>query len=162
MGQWLEMDNEGDEHQRYAFLMMGLNWFNLVFNQIFVKTILLAFLISLIKGIFDGQTKIATENYYAQRAEMNQHCSIIMSNFGLLDETDLMVISADYYVKKKPKNNEVAKLGQELQTMQSQVSQNEEDMEEMTSNVSEMRKELDDIRQMMKQMLMQSAMRIKK
>ena len=81
---------------------------------------------------------------------MNQHCSIIMSNFGLLYETDLIVISADYYVNQKPKNNEIAKLGQEMKCMKTQITEQEDQMQDMCSSVNEMRKEMDDIRQMMK------------
>lgn len=56
--------------------------------------------------------KDVVENNYRQRAEMNQHCSIIMSNFGLLYETDLIVLSANYY--SKPANTEIGKLSQEV------------------------------------------------
>ena len=71
MDQWMEANNvgnatyTGDPYKISAYTMIGLNWFNLLFNQIFVKTILLAFLISLIKGILAEEKKSATEHLYA-------------------------------------------------------------------------------------------------
>ena len=44
-----------------------------------------------------------------------------MKNFGLLYETDLIVISADYYVKQKPKDNEVSKHVKDLYVVKDRI-----------------------------------------
>ena len=51
---------------------------------------------------------------------MNFHCSIIMSSFGLLNESDLIVLSANFYSKQK--TTEVGKLSQEVIEIKSQVN----------------------------------------
>ena len=73
-----------------------------------------------------------------------------MSNFGLLNETDLIVISADYYVKQKPKNNELTKHVNEMSSLKKRINKNQEQMKDVCSNVMEMKKEMDDIKQMMR------------
>ena len=37
------------------------------------------------------------ENSYEARAELNMRSSLILKQFGLLYETDLVVLSANYY-----------------------------------------------------------------
>ena len=45
------------------------------------------------------------ENYYEASAELNMRSSLILKQFGLLNESDTVVLSANYYkpVKIEPK-----------------------------------------------------------
>ena len=76
--------------------MVFLNWITHLGNQLFVKTILLAFLIATVKGSYGKIMSEETKLSYASKAIMNNKTSNFLKTFGLLSETDLVVISADY------------------------------------------------------------------
>ena len=42
-----------------------------IFNEIYLKIIILSFLIAIVKGTFDGQRKIQVETKFRDRAELN-------------------------------------------------------------------------------------------
>ena len=87
---------------------------------------------------------------------MNQHCSIIMSKLGLLYETDLIVISADYYVHQKPKNNEIKTLQSDMKGMKTQITELQDQVKNNAIEIKrEMNENMNEIKFMMQQLLNQ-------
>jgi len=67
-----------------------------IFNEIYLKIIILSFLIAIVKKSFDTQMKSATQNNYKQRCDMNKESSSMFRQVGLLQETDVLVLSAQF------------------------------------------------------------------
>ena len=123
-------------------------WFTQIINQVYINKILLSFLIAIIGKSFKAQTDAANKNGYEARAALNAKCSVVMNFFGLLsDETDLVVLSANYRKPEVPSadskmkdtitacNKEVDRIGQEIQNFtksQAQMAKShKQDMEEL-------------------------------
>ena len=57
---------------------------------------MLSFLIALVKKSFDTQMKSEVQNTYQMRTEMNNESSMVLRLLGLLHETDLFILSAQF------------------------------------------------------------------
>jgi len=106
--------------------MVYFTWFIHIMNQVYVNKILLSFLIAIVKKSFDKSMKSYTKNGYEAKAVMNQSCSIVMAAFGLLNETNLVVLSANYRVSSKPNDN--AKLQTQMNKLDNEVESIEKEI----------------------------------
>jgi len=70
-------------------------------NEIYLKIILLSFLIALIKGIFDQQKLKQDENVYRDRAEMNMKYANNKLFFGIIDIWDCNFLWAEVQHDRK-------------------------------------------------------------
>ena len=50
-----------------------------IINEIYLKIIMLSFLIAIVKKTFDTQMKIEKENIYGQRSDMNKESSTVFN-----------------------------------------------------------------------------------
>jgi hypothetical protein len=66
-----------------------------IFNEIYLKIIMLSFLIALIKGIFDQQKERKDENNYRDRAEMNMKYANNKLFFGIRDIWNCNILWAE-------------------------------------------------------------------
>ena len=104
--------------------MVFFTWLVQITNQLFVKTILLSFLIALVKKVYDGQMKGYVENNYQARAEMNLKSSLMLKIFGLIDETDLIILSADFATAPQVKGkSEDSKIIKDVQILKNEMSE---------------------------------------
>lgn len=85
--------------------MVYFTWLIYIVNQVFVNKILLSFLIAIVKKSFDKSMKSYIKNSYEAKAGMNQQCSMILDAFGLLNETNLVVLTANYRSVQKPSDS---------------------------------------------------------
>ena len=67
-----------------------------IFNEIYLKIIMLSFLIALVKTTFTDQNRIANQNKYQQRCEMNTESSTAIKMVGFLEEADMLILSAQF------------------------------------------------------------------
>lgn len=139
---------EDDRTRPGALFMVFLNWMTHIGNQLFVKTILLSFLIAIVKGSYDKLMRQEVKLSYASKAVMNNKTSNFLKTFGLLSETDLTTISAGYGVKSAASDtsklkNEVLKIEQKINTVNSQLAElskkQEAGEEERVSDMQELR-----------------------
>ena len=65
-----------------------------IFNEIYLKIIMLSFLIALIKGIFDQQKARKDENAFKDRAEMNMKYANNKLFFGISDTWNCNILWA--------------------------------------------------------------------
>jgi hypothetical protein len=65
-----------------------------IINEIYLKIIMLSFLIAIVKKTFDTQMKIEAQNFYEQRSGMNTESSTVFNQLGLLDQQDMFILSA--------------------------------------------------------------------
>lgn len=100
--------------------MVLLNWITHLVNQLFVKTILLSFLIAIVKGSYDKLMKQEIKLSYASKAVMNNKTSNFLKTFGLLSETDMISISADYEVAAP--SSDSGKLKKEVTTIENKIT----------------------------------------
>lgn len=100
--------------------MVLLNWLTHLVNQLFVKTILLSFLIAIVKGSYDKLMKQEIKLSYASKAVMNNKTSNFLATFGLLSETDMISISADYEVAAP--SSASGKLKKEVATIENKIT----------------------------------------
>jgi len=64
-----------------------------IFNEIYLKIIMLSFLIAIVKKTFDTQMKIEKQNIYEQRSDMNKESSTVFNQIGLLEQQDMFILS---------------------------------------------------------------------
>jgi hypothetical protein len=65
-----------------------------ILNEIYLKIIMLSFLIAIVKKTFDNQMKIEKQNFYDMRSSMNTESSTVFNQLGLLDQQDMFILSA--------------------------------------------------------------------
>jgi len=65
-----------------------------IFNEIYLKIIILSFLIAVVKGSFDGQRKIHVENKFRDRVELNMKYATFRHLFGIWEIWSCKVIWA--------------------------------------------------------------------
>ena len=65
-----------------------------IFNEIYLKIIMLSFLIAICDNTFASQMLIETQNKYQQRCEMNKESCSVLKWLGLLDQQDMFILSA--------------------------------------------------------------------
>ena len=65
-----------------------------MFDEVYLKIIMLSFLIAIIKGAFDKQMKAEIENKYADRARMNMEYASNQKLFRSFEAGDSIVVSA--------------------------------------------------------------------
>ena len=116
-----------DDSRPAALFMVFANWMTHIGNQLFVKTILLSFLIAIVKGSYNKLINQEVKLSYASKAIMNNKTSNFLKTFGLLQETDMITISADYEVKTAASDtsklkNEVLKIEERIGTVNSQLT----------------------------------------
>jgi hypothetical protein len=112
-----------------ALLMVFLTWLTHLVNQLFVKTILLSFLIAIVKGSYDKLMKQEVKLSYASKAIMNNKTSNFLKTFGLLSETDMISISADYEVAA-PKSNQ-GQMKKEVATIEQKITKVNDQMKNL-------------------------------
>jgi len=115
---WFQFEDGIDDGTSY--IMVFFLWLNHIGNQLLVKTFLLSFLIAIIKGSYDQQNKAEIRLSYSYRALLNKKTSNILSAFGLLFETDLIALSADYY--KPPVASDASKMQVKITAMEDKVT----------------------------------------
>jgi len=64
-----------------------------IFNEFYLKIIMLSFLIAIVKKTFDTQMKIEKQNIYEQRSDMNKESSTVFNQIGLLEQQDMFILS---------------------------------------------------------------------
>lgn len=57
---------------------------------------MLSFLIAIVKKSFDNQMNTEVQNRYNSRCDQNLQSSNVMRQIGLLDESDILVLSAQF------------------------------------------------------------------
>jgi len=67
-----------------------------ILNEVYLKIIMLSFLIAIVKKSFDNQMKSEVQNRYNSRCDQNLESSNVMRQIGLLDESDILVLSATF------------------------------------------------------------------
>lgn len=67
-----------------------------IFNEIYLKIIMLSFLIAIVKKTFDTQMKIEKQNVYGQRSDMNKESSTVFNSIGLLEQQDMFILSCQF------------------------------------------------------------------
>jgi hypothetical protein len=66
-----------------------------MFDEVYLKIIMLSFLIAIIKGAFDKQNKAEIENKYADRVKMNVQYAHNQRLFGIYEPGDSIIVSCD-------------------------------------------------------------------
>ena len=67
-----------------------------ILNEVYLKIIMLSFLIAIVKKSFDKQMRQELTNLYNLRCRLNKESSTVIRQFGFLEETDLLVLSAQF------------------------------------------------------------------
>ena len=83
-----------------------------IFNEFYLKIIMLSFLIAIVKKTFDTQMKIEKQNIYEQRSSMNKESSTVFNQIGLLNQQDMFVLSAQF--ESPPMPDKVDKFQKEI------------------------------------------------
>lgn len=66
-----------------------------MFDEVYLKIIMLSFLIAIIKGAFDKQNKAEIESKYADRVKMNIQYANNQRLFGIFESGDAIIVSCD-------------------------------------------------------------------
>lgn len=90
-----------------------------IFNEIYLKIIMLSFLIAIVKKTFDTQMKIEMENKYSLRCAMNKESSTAFNMIGLLDQQDMFVLSAQF--ESTPQPDKIDKFQKEMRGEMNQM-----------------------------------------
>ena len=100
-----------------------------ILNEVYLKIIVLSFLIAVVGRSFATQMKTAIQNQYQQRCEMNNESAIAMRLIGLLQESEVLVLSAQFEKADGPDKVEVLR-------------------EELKGEILDTRKEIQDMKDM--------------
>jgi hypothetical protein len=84
---WSESKNP-----KYEPLQDGLMVLTIL-NEIYLKIIILSFLIAVVGKTFKTQGEIEKQTFYEQRCDMNKECSNVYNQIGILDFQDMFVLS---------------------------------------------------------------------
>lgn len=110
-----------------AELMIYTMWLSHMVNQILVNKILLSFLIAMVGKTLNKQKASALINDYEARTSLNASCSTVIDFFGLLNETELIILSANY--KKPEVVNEHSVLEKKMKVMDSDMKKIQDDIQ---------------------------------
>lgn len=104
---WFKFENIDNEPVAYweRNFMVYFMWFIYILNQVFVNKILLSFLLAIVKKSFDKSMKGYVMNSYEAKSVMNQQCSIVYNAFGLIHESNLVVLTSNYRSPSKANVN---------------------------------------------------------
>ena len=83
-----------------------------IFNEIYLKIIMLSFLIAIVKKTFDTQMKIEKQNIYEQRSDMNKESSTVFNQIGLLEQQDMFILSCQF--ESPPAPDKIDKFQKEM------------------------------------------------
>ena len=72
-----------------------------MFDEVYLKIIMLSFLIAIIKGAFDKQMKAEMENKYVDRTKMNMEYASNQSVFGYVEIGDAVIVTANVVDDRK-------------------------------------------------------------
>ena len=118
-----------DATDRYdlATVMIYGTWLAHMINQILVNKILLSFLIAMVGKTLNKQKASELINSYEARAALNASCSSVMDFFGMLNESELIVLSANY--KKPEVVNETTQIQKKLSVMDKDMKKIQDDIQ---------------------------------
>ena len=92
---WQSQSTSSDHSEDYGFMdtfIMAVQ----ILNEVYLKIIMLSFLIAIVKKSFDNQMKSEVQNRYNSRCDQNLESSNVMRQIGLLEESDILVLSAQF------------------------------------------------------------------
>lgn len=64
-----------------------------IINELYIKIIMLSFLIAIVKTTFAKQSAVEKQNTYKQRTGMNKESSNVYNQIGAMDQQDIFVLS---------------------------------------------------------------------
>ena len=79
----------------YAPLANGVMVLTII-NELYIKIIMLSFLIAIVKTTFANQSRIEKQNSYKQRTGMNKESSNVYNQIGVMDQQDIFVLSCQF------------------------------------------------------------------